>query len=373
MLNDKIYFYMPNFNPGGAEHVIVELANYLNARGHKVGILVAQDKGPLAERVNRGISIIDFNCSIISSIFPLIKFYYKQKPNLVISTLRECNIYSVVANIITGGSVNTVLREANTLSSQSYYEKKIRDVLKSFLVKKLYKYSRLIICLSQEMKKDLLEVATVDESQIRIIGNPVDQSAIGRLSCEEIEDEVKKFIAKWNNKLMLSVGRLNKQKNISFGVRIVKELKDRGFDFAYLIVGDGIEKDNLKRLVDDYDLSDRVLFLGYQKNPFKYMRICNILFMPSIYEGLPNVLLQASCLGMKALVSDSPGAGKGIVEKSGGGLVYKENCIEDATVKLIKLSGVNHDSDFQKKYIDMNYSHAKIFSEYETLFKQFGI
>ncbi|WP_160142010.1 glycosyltransferase [Nitrincola tapanii] len=358
---------MPDFNPGGAEHVMVTLGNHLVVNNYLVEFIVTRHEGPLIERLNDSIRVVSLDCSLSNSIFPLISYLRKSRRDVLISTLKECNLYSIIGRYFTKNEFKLVIREANTPSAEYFYEKTLKDKIKNYFVRRLYKKSDQVIALSHLMKQELVSQIGVSEKKISVVGNPVDIDNIYRLSSEPLSDREKAFFDLYDSKLILSVGRFSKVKNFKFGIDLLNLLKKNGLHYGYVIVGDGIEKANLVEKVEASGLSEQVLFVGYQKNPFKYLSRGNVFLMPSLYEGLPNVLLQAISLKLKVLVSDSPGAGPLLTRDSKAGLVYSYNDLSDAVTKFIEIEEESFDMNFSFEYIKSNFSQEKILGVYLDL------
>ncbi len=70
------------------------------------------------------------------------------------------------------------------------------------------------------------------------------------------------------------------------------------------ILGDGGLKEPLKQLVTELNLDERVFFLGFDNNPYKYLKAADLFLFGSNHEGFPNVLLEAMCCGLPILTTN---------------------------------------------------------------------
>ncbi len=83
-----------------------------------------------------------------------------------------------------------------------------------------------------------------------------------------------------------------------------KVLKDRGFDFVWMIVGDGVETDKLKSIIEENGVSDRVILAGNRLNPLPFIKEADVFCMPSRYEGKPMVITESMILGVPPVVTE---------------------------------------------------------------------
>jgi glycosyltransferase involved in cell wall biosynthesis len=98
------------------------------------------------------------------------------------------------------------------------------------------------------------------------------------------------------------IGRLSIEKRIDKAMQAAKELKERGYSFELWIVGGGFCYEELTAMIDRLDLTDCVKMLGYQPNPFPYLKAADVLLLTSDTESFSLVLCEALCLS-KPVVS----------------------------------------------------------------------
>lgn len=106
-----------------------------------------------------------------------------------------------------------------------------------------------------------------------------------------------------NDICLLNVGRLVTQKNQQFLIDIAEELKRQGIVFKLFIVGTGVLKDELQRKICECLLDDYVILTGRRNDVYELMAISDLLLLPSLYEGLPTVIIEAQAMGLKSIVS----------------------------------------------------------------------
>lgn len=117
--------------------------------------------------------------------------------------------------------------------------------------------------------------------------------------------EVRKYF-KIDNKLVIGhVGRINHQKNHEFLIDIFYEVKKINSNVVLVLVGDGELKNSIREKIEKLGLIDDVIMTGELNNTNEIMQGMDIMVMPSLYEGLPNVIIEAQIAGLPCIISDT--------------------------------------------------------------------
>lgn len=101
------------------------------------------------------------------------------------------------------------------------------------------------------------------------------------------------------------IGRLEKQKNITYLIDVFEKYHQANPKSCLMIVGTGSKKDLLQNYVEDQNLQSSVIFTGEVDNTRDYLSAFDIFLMPSLYEGLPVTLVEAQAAGLKCIVADN--------------------------------------------------------------------
>jgi len=101
------------------------------------------------------------------------------------------------------------------------------------------------------------------------------------------------------------IGRFYSVKNHPFMVSIIEKLAKSSLDFVWLFIGDGIDLDNVKKMVKERGLSQYVRFLGRRNDIPELLQVMDLFMLPSKYEGFPTVAVESQASGTKALLSDT--------------------------------------------------------------------
>ena len=150
------------------------------------------------------------------------------------------------------------------------------------------------------------------------------------------------------------IGRLNYQKNHTFLIDIFVEIAKKRRDAVLLLVGDGELKKNIVLKAEQCGLSDRIIFTGIRKDIRNILSAMNVFVFPSLFEGMPNVVIEAQANGLKCFVADTITKEANIT----GCVEYLslKNSPADWAEKILSadLTRVDAESDFVKNKYDIH-------------------
>lgn len=280
----KILFVVSNLKVGGgAEKSVVLLAKGLSKQ-YDVELLTFYD---FPEEYKCPVKRHSFKSKYSRStlmkalrllfLFPLMlkKFLKKNKYDLVVSNAEDANVSCLISKKYFGDyKLWTVIRNNIFEKSHPYYKFNF-----------LQKYADKRVVLTQELK----EMAPFD---CEVIPNALDLEEINSMKKEAVKE---KHLFK--KKTILMVGRLAPQKNHKWFFDVFQELKDVNL----LVIGSGPLENELKKYAKNIP---NIHFLGVHKNVYAYMNKCSVLVLPSLYEGMPRVLMEALACGCVCVVND---------------------------------------------------------------------
>ncbi|GAF87149.1 unnamed protein product, partial [marine sediment metagenome] len=205
------------------------------------------------------------------------------------------------------------------------------------------------------------------EEKIRVIHNGVDIDHIDKLSFEKVNH----IWIKSHFNVIVSVGRLFKPKglpNLLDALKIVNKKKT-----VYLIIiGKGEEEKRLKVMAKKIGINDRVDFIGFKHNPFKYIANADLFVLSSLWEGCPNTLLEAMACRTPVVSTDAPYGPAEIIEDSVNGyLVPVADSSRLAEKILYVLDNLNKQDNVireAREKIEKKFSIHKMTRRYEKLF-----
>jgi glycosyltransferase involved in cell wall biosynthesis len=133
---------------------------------------------------------------------------------------------------------------------------------------------------------------------------------------------------------IVTVGRLSKNKGLHLAIESCKKLIEKGYDVIWYVVGEGSERNELLRLINENGLNNRFILLGMTDNPYPYMKKCTIYVQTSLFEGLGLSLLEASYLNKPIVTTNFP-TSYSIIVDGFTGLIAEMN--SDSIVEKIEL------------------------------------
>ena len=132
---------------------------------------------------------------------------------------------------------------------------------------------------------------------------------------------------------MCTLARLLPVKGVERLIPVLARLKKEGLDFHQWIIGEGYQKKIIQQLIEKFDLKDTVFLLGFQKNPFPYLKASDIFVSTSFLEGLPLAIGKALCLGKPVVATNVSGTAE-ILGYGAYGMLVDSN--EDAICEGLK-------------------------------------
>ena len=144
---------------------------------------------------------------------------------------------------------------------------------------------------------------------------------------KEKRTRVRQSLGVGDRLLIGHVGGFNYQKNHEFLIEVFREIVKKNKNAMLLLVGKGEHADKIRELVEEYGLTDDVIFYGESNDVLSLMQAMDVFILPSRFEGLPCVLIEAQALGLPCIVSDAVGDEAKMSEK------YKVMSIDDMAAK----------------------------------------
>lgn len=324
----KIVLFIDSLDYGGTQKNCISLANFLSIK-YEVKIIVAFNSNIMnKENINKEIDIKFLNCKNKIDLFFKLqdKKLYKEISN-IISFIPFISSVINFHKLFFKKNIPIISRCNNTLGEYSKYKKIsiLENFLKSLLYKYLFRLSNRIIAQSFKMKEDLIKTYCIPESKIIVINNSLDFKKIKFLIEEKITENEKKY---FKNPTIIMVGRLVEQKNHIFLIEVINKLLKRKKEINLIILGDGTHKNMLLSKIKEYNLENNVFILGMKENPYKYIYNANFLWLASLYEGFPNVLLDAIACN-KVIISNDCKSGPREIIAQNDNFIKKMNYFEE--------------------------------------------
>jgi len=353
-MNKKLIIFIPSIESGGVEKNLFIITNYLTKKFEKIELITTSFN--YKNKFDKKIKIVT----------PQSKFWTKQKRiykyficlwlllksiinnNNILVFSFQANLYAILITKIFLGKIIIRANSSPSGWSNSYY--------KMLIYRIFFKLSDKIIVNSNELKKEFLKYFLV---KTIVIYNPLDISIIKK----SVKKKLKDNFFKKNSINLITVGRFVNQKNHFLILKAIKILKNT-LPIKLLIMGQGKLLHQYKKFISKNNLKNDILIINYQNNPYNYIKNANIFILSSIYEGLPNVLLEAQYLKKIIISSNCPTGTREILLNGKAGFLFKNNNLKDLCKKIIY---VNNNKKIANLKIKIGYKNINRFDYNKNL------
>ncbi len=235
--------------------------------------------------------------SPLSYIKEIRKIIKKGNYKIVHSNLNTLSVFSLFA----AATCNVKYRILHNHSTSSNKEKK-RDIIKKVLRPLNLVFTNKKAACSELAARWMYGSSSFDKGQVHVFNNGID---IDRFKFDPVfRTEIREKYNLENKKVVGHVGRFVTTKNHLFIIDVFSEIIKNDPDSVLMLVGDGELMDSVKDYVNKRSLSNSVIFTGVCDDVYKYYSAFDVFILPSLYEGLPVVAMEACASGLPVILSD---------------------------------------------------------------------
>tara|TARA_Y100000768_G_scaffold386658_1_gene375601 strand:+ start:1085 stop:2176 length:1092 start_codon:yes stop_codon:yes gene_type:complete len=311
----KIIFFMPNIERGGIEKNLVLLSDYFIKKNYSVEIIFSKLSKDIQKNLHKKIKFLKSKNYITITFFPkrivnsincfLYLLLFKPSSKSILISMQDHPFSIIACKKI---NLKCVLRIANHPKySLKFFNNFFKYKIKLFIKLFFYRLADGIICNSKSSSEYLK--SKINIQNITSIYNPI---------------KLKKNIKQKSKNYLLTVGRLESQKNISGIIIAFKKIEKIFPSLKLIIIGSGQESEKLKNLSKNLNISNKVKFENF-KAPEKYYKISKIFILNSFFEGLPNVLIEALNYKLPIISANCESGPKEILSNGKYGFLTKVN------------------------------------------------
>ncbi len=356
----KLVFVLPTFNPGGAENVLIRLANYF-CRFYEVHLLVVMSGGVLQKTVSEKITVHDLDCARVRHAFTPLRSTLKGiRPDIVFSTITRLNILLLLVNETLWFKYKLILRQVN-IPSKSTDSQALAYVYK-IIYRWLYPRAKRIVCQSDFMLKEMQLEFGVKKHKLLLIYNPVSEKYL-RQPRDIPPNPFRRSIR------FLSIGRLEEQKGYDILIEAFALIHREYPESELVILGQGHLQYALQDQIQNLGLSQSVRLEGFKENVLPYVYHAHAVVSSSHYEGLPNALIESITMGTPVLATACPGGTREVVKDGRNGYLIETVTAGDIAAGLIKMieQPLTHDRQSVRETAKL-FHPDNIYRQYRTLF-----
>jgi glycosyltransferase involved in cell wall biosynthesis len=360
----KISIFLKDFDGGGAEKVMLHLANGFAKQGEDVSLVFVQPIGPYMTYINPTVRVVDLNRrTLLESLPVLIQYLKQEKPDVLLSALEDTNIIAICAAKLASINTNIIVTIHNHLSSEAQYATRLRRKVVPYLLRWFYRGADHIVAVSKGVAVDAAKWITLPKKQIKVIYNPI---VIPSLA----EKQNGQILHPWLNQrdipIVLGIGRLDHQKDFATLIQAFWEVRQQRRS-KLIILGEGRERANLESLIKDLALEDDIQLLGFVDNPHDYMAKVTLFVLSSAWEGFGNVLVEAMAEGTPVIATDCKSGPAEILEYGTFGQLVPVGDVKAMAMAILHTIDYPLDSATLKER-SRAFSVEKALIEYRQLF-----
>lgn len=320
----------------GAENVVITI---INSFKNEKEMAYCSPKGKIEEKLlNENIKYFPIEKLTISKIKRVIKEY---NPDII-------HAHDYKASVITALSAKNKKIVSHLHNNSSDIKKwGLKSILYYMTIKK---YNKIVV-----VSKSIQEEAVFGnkmKDKIYILPNYVDKIKVKRMAEKEKIEE--KYTLGF-------IGRMSEIKNPLEFVEIVNEIIKKKDDINAVMVGDGDIKEKVQNKINYFGIQDKIKMKGFLENPYPIMDKCDVILMPSKWEGFGLVAIEALILGKKVLVSNVGGFKDIFAENN----FYICNNRDEFVNKCIKLLDEQSENISIDRYTDYNGWKEELMKIYE--------
>lgn len=346
-MKKKIFFLLSSMNVGGVEKAFLNMLPYIPEETYEIHLGLLSYKGGFLKDIPEYVHVHEIAC------YDLFKHVINDPPRSVIKEMiREGRyleaviqtflylhfkltnnrywFYKYILRNIPEFPIHFDLAVAYAGPSQAvdyFISKKIDatkkcgwvhfDVTKfgidAGMTRKLYPKYNKIFLVSQTAKQNFDNLFPMLKHKTDVFYNIVSPQLISQMS-----GFAPTFTDEYQGKRILTVGRISEEKGQNFAIQALKRLRDKGYEVRWYFVGDGVFRKHCEELAVQLGVEENIIFLGVEKNPYGYMKDCDVYVQPSRHEGYCITLAEARVFTHPIVSTDFVGAREQLSTRSNG-------------------------------------------------------
>ena len=357
----RLIFFLPVFIFGGASESIFKLSKFLKRYNYSI-LVISLGKNYFKKEFKKiNCDVFEINSSrAIFSIFKIRKKIIEEinknfDKTIFISNIHYANIISIFS-LIGLKKIKVILTERSSISeliNNNNLIKGFKNIIIYLFAKFLYRFADLIITNSNYEKEYIQKKFYV--KNIICIHPP---------SIHKINKQINKNNLPTRKINIIFVGRLSNEKGVIFILKALKEMSAT-IQYKLNIYGNGPDKEIIKDFISSNNLKSKIFLKGQEVNKVKIFKNANLFINASLFEGLPNALVQAINYNVFPICSNAPGGNIEVIDNGKLGISFRLNDKNDLKRKIIMFfekklrfndkARINHLKKFTEKKSNENY------------------
>ena len=281
------------------------------------------------------------------TFFKLLNLINKEKPDYIIAHLLTS--LPIFLTLIIKNKTKVIIRISGLPKLNL-----VRYIFWKLFSKKIYR----VTCPTTLTYEYLKKINIFDQNKLFVLRDPVIQlHEFLKKKNDKIEDlKIEK------NNLIISIGRLTRQKNLILLIRAFKKILIKYPNYHLLLLGEGEQKKLLTEETKKLKIQERISFLGYQKNVYKYLLNSDCFILTSLWEDPGFVILEAALSNTLIISSNCPNGPNEILSNGQNGFLFQNNNLSDLLNKFDEFKNSTEDELNKKKLFAKK--QIKIFTQF---------
>jgi len=361
----KLLFIIPSLAGGGAERTLINLLNKIDYDSFDVDLVCVLGKGPYLTQVPSKVNLIvltknEFWLKIITKIHQKFNFIQVFKPMMIPISERHYDVGisfldSVYTDLLYAGTQfgrRFTWVHASYKSYINFYKFYRNENYRKRLIRNRFSKLDGFVFVSHDSMAEFIELFG-EYPNMQVIYNPVDKLGIIKKSEHPVD------LSDYNHTFnFVALGSLIPVKGYDLLLDAIRILSTGNQNFKVHILGSGYLEKELKVRANKLRINEFVNFLGFQSNPYPYLKAADAFIMTSISEALPMALCEAMVLHKPVIVTNCSGC-REIVDNGVYGLMADQN--PDAVAEKMKLFLT--DNQLLRHYRAQSVKRAEIFND----------
>lgn len=331
----------------GARRQKIRLANALAERGCDVDLVFIRALGPLLQLVDPAVRVVELKSAAvraatalhlrsqgveIAALPSLVDYLRSARPDVVMAGNTAASLITGVAHRIAGvESTRSALCVTNHLSGSRVHGASLELRLARWILP----WGSAVVPVGDAVARDLAQNIPGLEKKLRTIHNPIVPDDLAELRRAPAPHP---WFEDGGPPIVLGCGRLEPQKDFATLLHAFALMRDE-IEARLVILGGGPERKPLRSLARSLGIAEFVAFAGKVTNPFAAMARSDVFVLSSIWEGLPNTLVEAMACGCPVVSTDAPGGSRDALRNGSLGPLVPPGdprAMADAVIRVLR-------------------------------------
>lgn len=290
---------------GGVERMVTnlcaEFANHV-----QVDLLALKLGGGHASRISPAVNVMPLKAQHAwTSVREIAAYLREKKPDAMLVAKDRAGRAAIKANARAGTNTPIFIRLGTNLSAALRRKDALSRWLRVTPMRRLYPLAAGVVAVSEGVRQDTIRITGLPPERVHVIRNPVITARLAEQAAEAVPHA---WLSNKALPVVMGMGRLTAQKDFPTLLRAFAAIQPEK-PSRLILLGEGPQpgdREKHEALARELGVAERVLFPGFQKNPYAWLSRADLFVLSSAWEGSPNALTEALALGVPSVSTDCP-------------------------------------------------------------------